>query len=360
MPIEDNFPLIASLKTHRGETKFIIKGRRKLIQNDKLDLEMGDGSIITFNKDEVEHERWINKAFIVFSTDAMVLADESLLDKLKDQELVGINSGENHFTVSPEGRSALHELIACFNDKEQELNALRESNSSEPKVENKIVNALGKELMGVWASESYKKQLWKQNSISAIEDTGNDYTDLVFDGTDAIHCGSAMYMEPDYLFLKPDATIANHKGELCFAITLAKGDSLHLLDTAQRLHRFFRVKKEIDVDRVFLEVIQGRRMVHNEWMAGDYRMTTDSFGYDLKIWPDGRIKSDQAIKTIVPFSYMQRDLVEFEFNDHDELYLFERYPDGSMNLKAVEDIREEGAPIVETGKKAYLERKQGA
>ena len=164
-------------------------------------------------------------------------------------------------------------------------------------------------------------------------------------------------MEEHYLYLKPDSTVRNFEGEIIFK--LVKIDSLLMEINAsnKNTYTYKRVVKNADLDRIYMEVTKGTSAIEKEWIAGSYTVMLDTLKFNVNLSKNGEVNSELNFKWISPFSYQEKDIIEFRFeNDTTLLYTIKDYSDSLITLEGIESITEMDAPILQNGKVGYMKK----
>lgn len=229
--------------------------------------------------------------------------------------------------------------------------------SSKEEVKGEINPALIESLNGIWASDEYREELFKSNSVTTAEKAISFYTDIVFDGNEILHCNKPSFMEEHYLYLKPDSTVTDYEGEFIFKLIKIKNQLMEIKASNNNVYTFKRVLENADLDRIYMEVRKGTNAFEKEWIAGSYKVMLDTLKFKANLLNNGEVKSVLNFKWISPFSYLDKDIIEFRFdNDSTLLYTIKEYSDSLITLEGIEDITEMDAPIVPNGKFGFMKK----
>ena len=205
---------------------------------------------------------------------------------------------------------------------------------SERVTNSAIPNALNSEfkdaLRGIWASKEYEQLLFSLNSITAAENAISFYTDMVFDGDKTLHCGKPSLMEHHYLTLNPDSTVAGYSGEVVFWIANITSETM-LIQTWARSYTFNKMLPNANMDKIYEEVLEGRRAIDQKWINEIFGAAYDSLEGQDELNFDG-------LEKIVPMSYMDEDVLIFEFDqDSSALFTIASYTDSLVTLKGMKN-----------------------
>tara|TARA_B100000809_G_C14825835_1_gene419138 strand:+ start:47 stop:448 length:402 start_codon:yes stop_codon:yes gene_type:complete len=122
-------------------------------------------------------------------------------------------------------------------------------------------------------------------------------------------------------------------------------------------YTYKRVVKNADLDKIYMEVTKGTNAIEKEWIAGSYKVMLDTLEFNVNLLKNGEVKSNLNFKWISPFSYLEKDIIEFRFdNDSTLLYTIKEYSDSLIMLEGIEDITEMDAPIVSNGKIGFMKK----
>jgi len=234
---------------------------------------------------------------------------------------------------------------------------IEEVKEVDQKTKEEINIDLKNALRGIWASNEYKESLLESNSITVAENAIEFYTDIVFDGNEILHCNKPFFMEEHYLYLKPDSTIVDDEEKLIFSIASIKNQIMEIKDSNNNVHSYTRVIENANLESIFMEVTKGTNAIEKEWIANNYDIKLDTLEFKAELLKNGEIKSDLKFTWISPFSYLDKDIIEFRFeNDSTLLYSIKEYSDTLITLEGIENITEMDAPIVPNGKIGYMKK----
>lgn len=247
-------------------------------------------------------------------------------------------------------------------DKDKETINTQDILSQEPtyvssKKEGEINPTLLESLNGIWASDEYREELFKSNSVTAAEKAISFYTDIVFDGKEILHCNKPSFMEEHYLYLKADSTVNSYEGEFIFKIIMIENQKMEIKASSNHVYSYKRVIKNTDLDRIYMEVSKGTNAIEKEWISGSYKVMLDTLEFNAELLKNGDITSELKFKWISPYSYLEKDIIEYRFdNDSTLLFTIKEYSDALITLEGIEDITEMDAPIVPNGKIGYMKK----
>ncbi len=222
------------------------------------------------------------------------------------------------------------------------------------------INPLLKEnLKGIWASDEYRETLFRTNSVTKTLKEYTFYTDIVFDEDTTLHCNRPDFMEENYCGLQPDSTVIGLFGEADkMKIISAEKNTLIIRDNSGKSHSFTRIRPNVDLESIYLEISAGNTAIENAWLKGKYTFESKSNYFELVINGDGTVISDQNIQKVSIFSYMGEDLLCFIYADESyKEYAIKSCSETEMKLQEIKELYEEDQPIKYTRKVAVLRRK---
>lgn len=262
-------------------------------------------------------------------------------------------------------------LIACSKSKENSastelINNSKDSTSiikettiqktelAKPKLSEHLDTNNIEALTGLWVSKEYSDILTKQNSITKTNQIFEFYTSIILDDNKYLRSYKPDLMEEDYLKLNNDFSASGYNNELIYKITAINDSLLTIEDTNGFHYNYYLDNKNIKDSRLSQSLFDGTKSIHLNWLAGTYNLKCDTLNTTIKIDSFGNM-TPNIFESVVPFSYKEKDLIEFNYSkDSSTLVLIESIENTYWSLIEVEDIMDEGDPIIKKTNKVLL------
>ena len=206
------------------------------------------------------------------------------------------------------------------------------------------------DLIGIWVSAEYENLLRSMRSLTNAANNVKYYTDIVYDGNKYVHCTMPSYMEQDLLVIQEDSTVVNPEGKVIFKILHLDGKKMKIKFTAAQTNTYKKLFEKVDSDKMYLEITKGSNSIEQEWLSGQYEVDIEGNSMFIDWKKNGRIDSDNQLKEIKHFSYMDHDMMQFQYlNDSIQTFIFNFEKDSLISLEGIDNLEELDAPINRNG-----------